>query len=79
MGQCDALRLAQAAASRFPRCVVRVVDLEREPQARPEGLVAVPTYLLNEEVLFLGNPRQTELIEHLRRSLAGSEAGDGPS
>jgi hypothetical protein len=56
-GCAEALRLAQAAASRFPRCVVRVVDLEREPQARPEGLVAVPTYLLNEEVLFLGNPR----------------------
>ena len=78
-GCAEALRLAEATAREFPRCVVRVVDLEREPQARPEGLVAVPTYLLDGEVLFLGNPRQTDLFEHLQRSLAGSEARNGSS
>ena len=78
-GCAEALRLAQAAASRFPRCVVRVVDLEREPQARPDGLVAVPTYLLDGEVLCLGNPRQADLFRRLEQSVARGEASDGAS
>ncbi len=67
---CDeALRLAEAAARRFPALSVRVVDLEREPQARPAGLVAVPTYMLDGRVVSLGNPRQGDLFRQLERSL----------
>lgn len=76
----EALRLAEQAARRFPGLVVRVVDLEREPEARPDGLVAVPTYVLDGRVVALGNPRQRDLFRRLERSLEGErgeEPGDG--
>lgn len=66
-----ARRLAQAAAERFPTVAVRVVDLEHEPQARPEGLVAVPTYMLDGCIVALGNPRRGELFRRLEDALAG--------
>jgi Thioredoxin domain len=78
-GCVEARRLAEAAARRFPGCAVRVIDLEREPRARPEGIVAVPTYLLDGEVLFLGNPRSADLFRRLEQSAAASEAKSGHS
>ena len=81
-GCAEALRLAEAAARQFPACAVRVIDLEREPKARPNGLVAVPTYLLNGRVVALGNPRQRDLFRSLRQALAGrqrEECSYGPS
>jgi hypothetical protein len=65
----EARRLAEAAARRFPTVSVRVIDLEREPEARPDGLVAVPTYMLDGLVIALGNPHRAELFRHLERSL----------
>ncbi len=68
---CDeARRLADVVAARFARLSVRVVDLEREPHARPESVVAVPSYVLDGRVISLGNPRQTELFFDLSRLLA---------
>ena len=68
-GCAEALRLAEAAARQFPAVSVRVVDLEREPDARPRELVAVPTYILDGRIVSLGNPRQKDLFRHLRRAL----------
>ena len=44
--------------------------LEREPHARPESVVAVPSYVLDGRVISLGNPRQTQLFLDLARLLA---------
>ena len=83
LGCAEALRLAGAAARRFPGLAVRVIDLDREPEARPEALVAVPAYLLDGRVVSLGNPRQQELFGHLQRALARvgrpGGAGDAPA
>jgi hypothetical protein len=68
-GCAEAVRLAEAVARNFPGVAVRVVDLENEPAARPESLVAVPTYVLDGRVLSLGNPRQRDLFRELERSL----------
>ena len=65
----EARRLAEAAARRYPRVAVRVVDLERDPQARPDSLVAVPTYMLDGRVIALGNPRHGELFRRLEDAL----------
>ena len=63
---CDeALRLAEATARRFPGLRVRVVDLDRAPEARPEHLVAVPTYMLDSQVIALGNPLQRDLFRQI--------------
>jgi hypothetical protein len=69
-GCAEARRLAAVVASRFGRLSVRVVDLEREPDARPDSVVAVPSYVLDGRVIALGNPRQTELFLDLARLLA---------
>ena len=80
---CDeALRLAQAAARRFPGLQVRVVDLERAPEARPDQLVAVPTYMLDSQVIALGNPLQRDLfrqIEDLLGAVGRREGRNGAS
>jgi hypothetical protein len=78
-GCVEARRLALAAARRFPALVVSVIDLEREPTARPASLVAVPTYLLDGRVVSLGNPHQRDLFGRLERALQRRvEAGSGP-
>ncbi len=71
---CDeARRLADAMAARLTELRVRVVDLEREPDARPAALVAVPTYILDGKVIALGNPRQTDLVRDLERLLGSPQ------
>ncbi len=81
-GCAEALRLAELAARRFPAVSVRVVDLERQPEARPEDLVAVPTYVLDGRIVSLGNPRQRDLFRQLEGSLEAARPGEernGPS
>jgi hypothetical protein len=69
VGCAEALRLAEVAARRFPAIAVRVVDLEREPEARPDNLVAVPTYMLDGRIVWLGNPHPADLLRHLEDAL----------
>jgi hypothetical protein len=73
----EARRLADVVASRFALLSVRVVDLEREPHARPDAVVAVPSYVLDGRVISLGNPRQTELVLDLARLLATPSVTEG--
>ncbi len=73
----EARRLAAMLDSRFATLSVRVVDLEREPDERPEMLVAVPSYVLDGRVISLGNPRQADLIASLARLLEASMVKEG--
>jgi hypothetical protein len=66
----EARRLADVSARRFPTLAVRVIDLEREPEARPDWLVAVPTYLLDGRVVSLGSPRQEDLFNAVERAMS---------
>ena len=75
---CDeAQRLAGAVVSRFAGLSVRVVDLGREPDERPDSLVAVPSYVLDGRVISLGNPRQEDLFSDLERLLGSSPSAEG--
>ena len=75
---CDeAQRLAGAVVSRFAGLSVRVVDLGREPDERPDSLVAVPSYVLDGRVISLGNPRQEELFSDLEQLLDISPRAEG--
>ena len=79
-GCAEARRLADAVAARFTAVSVRVVDLDRDPDSRPDNLVAVPTYMLDGRVVSLGNPRQADLFRRIERLLETSqiwEGGDG--
>lgn len=70
---CDeALSLAEEAEARFPGLEVQVVNLDEEGE-RPEAVFAVPTFLLNEEVLCLGNPERHWLFQRLTEAEALSK------
>ena len=59
--QCErALGLAREMEGSFPRLAVRVVDIENTPNTR-EDVFAVPTFVLDDQVLSLGNPQRTQL------------------
>jgi hypothetical protein len=64
----EARRLAAEAAARFPGVAVRVIDLDRAAAPPPEGVVAVPTYVLDGRVVSLGNPYPEELFARLREA-----------
>jgi alkyl hydroperoxide reductase subunit AhpF len=48
---------------------VAVIDLERTEQNIHPRVVAVPTYILNGQVVSLGNPERQEFLAQLRRLL----------
>jgi hypothetical protein len=69
---CDeSVRLAAAVADRFPGVQVRVVDLTRllDSGPLPDVVVAVPTYLLDDRVISLGNPYPEELFARLSEAV----------
>lgn len=72
-GQCfgcsETRRLARAVAERFESVSVRLVDLDDEPGAKPERVIAVPAYLLDGEIISLGNPRQADLFQQVERAV----------
>lgn len=62
----EAQRLAQVAAQTFPDLEVEVIDLDHTP-AQSAEVFAVPTYVLNSRICFLGNPSPEELCTLLRQ------------
>jgi hypothetical protein len=73
-GCARARTLATTIAAHDPALDVRVVDLSEPGAQAPPGLVAVPSYILNGRILFIGNPTQAALAAALRtadRTTAG--------
>jgi hypothetical protein len=69
-GCAEARRLAEEARRRFPRAIVDLVDLDREPARQPASVFAVPTYLLNGRVISLGTPSEAEFYRRIAEALA---------
>ncbi len=68
---CDeAEHLAEVVQARLPEVRVSLIDLARPDVVRPEGVFAVPTYVLNGQTYSLGNPDQGELIAQLQDLLS---------
>lgn len=61
--------LALEARELFPQLEVRIFDLARPNIRKPKSVFAVPTYLLDDSILWLGNPDKVEFLERLRGSL----------
>ncbi|MCP4428174.1 MAG: hypothetical protein GY803_27110 [Chloroflexi bacterium] len=65
-------RITTDIASQFPEVAVELLALDDAP---PDDVFAVPTYLLNGRVIFLGNPTREELSQKLtaaRQTVAAS-------
>lgn len=72
-GCSEARRLANAVAERFVAVSVRLVDLDDAPEAKPERVIAVPAYLLDDEVIAFGNPRQADLFRQVERAIIATQ------
>lgn len=59
----EAVRIIADVAPRFPDVTFSMLDLETNDH--PEEVFAVPTYVLNGKVTYLGNPTREQLIEKL--------------
>ena len=66
---CDeSRRLAGIVAERYPTIRVRIVNLSEPKSDLPEAVVAVPTFVLDDGVLHLGNPREDWLLKELEQA-----------
>jgi alkyl hydroperoxide reductase subunit AhpF len=75
--QCSNCREAVAIAERARSIAgleVAVIDLEARGQDAPPRVIAVPTYLLDGQVVSLGNPAREEFLAHLRNHLTEERA-----
>ena len=75
----EARRLAAAAARRFRGLDVRTIDIEAPragaPPVLPDGVVAVPTFLLGGAVVALGNPEPEQLFARIAAAPAARGGG----
>ena len=58
--------LAGELAEQCAGLMVEVVDLDAPGARAPDAAFAVPTYVLDGRVLWLGNPDPMEAVEHLQ-------------
>jgi thiol-disulfide isomerase/thioredoxin len=71
---CDIARgLAEELASAFPDLTVELIDIDVPGTALPPAAFAVPTFVLNDRVLWLGNPDPREAVAELRERLRKHE------
>lgn len=59
----EALRIVDEFSSKYPTVEFEVRDLEHAQ--KPETVFATPTYVLDDKVLFLGNPDRNQLAATL--------------
>ena len=62
-----ARQIADQVRARLPQVEVNLIELTGE---KPDSVFAVPTYLLDGDTLYLGNPREAELFERLETELS---------
>ncbi|MCA9926544.1 MAG: thioredoxin family protein [Anaerolineales bacterium] len=57
-------RIVTDVAARLPEVEVELVDMATHE--KPDNVFAIPTYLINGRVVFLGNPTREELYQKLQ-------------
>lgn len=59
----ETMRIVQDVSPQFPDVLVEILDTKDTPM--PDGVFAVPTYVLNGCIISLGNPTRQELKQKL--------------
>jgi len=68
----ESQRIVADIAPQFPDVTVELLDMTSSEH--PDQVFAVPTYVLNDRVIFLGNPTREELIRKLEAARQAVEA-----
>ena len=66
----ESRRIAADMGLQFPEVRIELLDVTNV--ARPDAVFAVPTYVLDGRVIFLGNPYHHDLRRHLQAALDGA-------
>lgn len=72
-GCTEARALAKEVATRFPALDVEIINLDQLGTKRPSEVFAVPTYLLDGELLWLGNPSREDAVQDIANFLKQSQ------
>ena len=65
----EARAIAQEISTRFPDLQVEVINLDDPDVECPPAVFAVPTFLLNGELLWLGNPPRSDAVQQIANFL----------
>ena len=66
-GNCNEARhIAEHVRQQLPQIDVNLIEISGK---RPDNVFAVPTYVLDGNTIYLGNPAETEIIERLETGL----------
>jgi alkyl hydroperoxide reductase subunit AhpF len=77
--QCpEAQRLAQEARREFPAITVHVIDLDQPGAMNAAFVFAVPTFVLNGQVISLGTPSRESLHQKIHQAIAAEEIANEP-
>ena len=71
----EAREMARMMSALFPNLQVQIIDIDEPATEIPASVFAIPTYLLNGELLWLGNPRREEAIARIHSLLETGERG----
>jgi hypothetical protein len=75
MGHCptggDTRKLVEIIRQRIPDLRIELIDLDDPGAQVPPEVFSIPTYLLNDDVISLGNPSIEQLEASVRRYAVG--------
>lgn len=69
----ETARIAAEIGDRYRDLIVRLVNLDQTPTMRPPAVFSVPTYLLDDTVVSLGNPYLEDLDARVRHALRDAD------
>ena len=67
----EARAIAEELSAQFPDVQVEIISLDTPDSEHPPAVFAVPTFLLNGELLWLGNPRREDAVQQIADLLQG--------
>ncbi|RME74242.1 MAG: hypothetical protein D6784_10360 [Chloroflexi bacterium] len=73
----ESRQIAQQIEQAFPDVAVEVIDVDQTPDRVPDSVFAVPTFVLDNRVVSLGNPSFADISTRLRDAL--NTVGDTPA
>ncbi len=65
----ESVSIISEVAMRFPGLITEVVYLDEAGASKPDQVFAVPTYLMDGNILFMGNPYLETMVSSIQDAL----------
>ena len=60
-------QLAMRVEQIYPDVIVEVIDVGVYPERVPDNVFAIPTFMLNDRIISLGNPTFDEVVDQIEQ------------